>query len=51
MQGNTATHTYTTLWLPPSHHCLHGEVYHACEHVGLDTNPGLHHAPERDVLG
>ncbi len=54
--ANTGQHT-PTLSLPPSHHCLDGEVYrgnrhyNVCEHVGLDTNQSLHHPPERDVLG
>ena len=54
--ANAGQHT-PTLSLPPSHHCLDGEVYrgnrhyNVCEHVGLDTNQSLHHPPERDVLG
>jgi hypothetical protein len=45
--ANAGQHT-PTLSLPPSHHCLNGEVYrgnrhYVCEHVGLDTNQGLHH--------
>ncbi len=52
--ANAGQHT-PTLSLPPSHHCLDGEVYrgtrhyNVCEHVGLDTNQSLHHPPERDV--
>ncbi len=54
--ANAGQHT-PTLSLPPSHHCLDGEVYrgnrhyNVCEHVGLDTNQSLHHPSERDVLG
>jgi hypothetical protein len=46
--ANAGQHT-PTLSLPPSHHCLNGEVYrgnrhyNVCEHVGLDTNQSLHH--------
>jgi hypothetical protein len=55
-RANAGQHT-PTLSLPPSHHCLNGEVYRGnchykvCEHVGLDTNQSLHQPPERDVLG
>jgi hypothetical protein len=51
MQGNTHVH----LSLPPSHHCLDGEVYrgdrhyNVCEHVGLDTNQSLHHPRDSGV--
>jgi hypothetical protein len=51
--ANAGRHT-PTLSLPPSHHCLDGEVYrgnrhyNVCEHLGLDTNQSLHHPPERD---
>ncbi len=54
-QGANAGQHTPTLSLPPSHHCLKGEVYrgnrqyNVCEHVGLDTNQSLHHPPERDV--
>ncbi len=54
--ANAGQHT-PTLSLPPSHHCLDGEVYrgnrhyNVCERVGLDTNQSLHHPPERDVMG
>ncbi len=54
--ANAGQHT-PTLSLTPSHHCLDGEVYRGnhqhkvCEHVGLETNKGLHNTPERDVLG
>jgi hypothetical protein len=56
-EGANAWQHTPTLSLPPSHHCLDGEVYrgnrhyYVCEHVGLDTNQTLHHPPERDVLG
>jgi hypothetical protein len=54
--ANAGQHT-PTFSLPPSHHCLDGEVYrgnrhyNVCEHVGLDTNQSLNHPLERDVLG
>jgi hypothetical protein len=52
MQGNTRLHSRYLVLGTPSHHCLNGEVYrgnrhhNVCVHVGLDTNQGLHHAPD-----
>ncbi len=37
--------------LPQRRGLLRERHHYFCEHVGLDTNQGLHHVPERNVLG